>query len=86
MGLMEAMKKEALDLLSITREESLRGMTSENLDVRRAWYYTHMGEIEMAFNLGLITSEENDALHQEWREHCPSLTRPETEPIQRKGA
>lgn len=68
---MLAEKTEAV--LKSCREECLREMQSKNPGVQRAWYYTHMGEIEMAFNLGLISSDRNTELHQEWREHCPSL-------------
>lgn len=65
-------EKDIETVLQHTREESLRGMESTNQSTRSAWYYTHMGEIEMAFFLGLISPERNLTLHEEWETNKPA--------------
>ncbi len=66
------MEKNIEQILQTTKEECLRGMESQNQNTRHAWYYTHIGEIEMAFFLGLISSERNLELHEEWEAHKPA--------------
>ena len=61
------------DILSAARLECLRGMeNAHSYGGRSAWYYTHCGEIEMAFNLGLLTQERFDELNRQWHEHQPT--------------
>ena len=61
------------DVLGAARLECLRGLlNASTYGGRSAWYYTHCGEIEMAFNLGLLTQERFDELRREWREHQPT--------------
>lgn len=67
----KSMSIDAETVLETTRGECLRGMESANMDARKAWYYTHCGEIEMAGFLGAITNERMNALESEWREHRP---------------
>lgn len=61
--------KDAETILAMTREECLRNMQSENEKTRRAWFYTHCGEIEMAGFAGLITIERMNELESEWFTH-----------------
>ena len=65
------MKHNAEEILFTTRSECLRGMESDNMDTRSAWYYTHCGEMEMACYLGAITNERMNAMETEWRQHKP---------------
>ena len=65
------MQYSAEEILFTTRSECLRGMESDNMGTRMAWYYTHCGEIEMACFLSAITSERMNALEAEWRQHKP---------------
>ena len=67
-------------VLAETREEVLRHMDRSdpfyqgmNLDrdFYMAWYFTHVGEIEMAFHLGLITQARCRELKKEWETHHP---------------
>lgn len=65
-------KRNAEDVLASTKEECLRGIANATEDAgRKAWYYTHCGEIEMAYNLGLLTLERFDELRSEWSQHRP---------------
>ena len=61
------------EVLKRTREECLRGINSaHSYGGRSAWYYTHCGEIEMVFHLGLIAQERFEALNEEWHRHKPT--------------
>lgn len=73
---MELSNEKVEEVLRGTREECLRCMShrvdgEDNLEYRRAWYYTHLGEIDMCHQLGLITHERHTELYSEWLEHAP---------------
>lgn len=68
-----AEKRNVEDVLESTKAECLRGISnSHSYGGMHAWYYTHCGEIEMAYNLGLITQDRFDELRKEWDEHHPT--------------
>lgn len=61
------------EILMRTCEECLRGISNaHSYGGRSAWYYTHCGEIEMAFHLGLISQERFEELNEEWHQHKPT--------------
>ena len=65
--------KDAEKVLETTKAECLRMIQEARLqESRLAWYYTHMGEIEMATMLGLISGARGVELRREWAEHRPS--------------
>ena len=61
------------DVLESAKTECLRHIIgSELVSTKKAWYYTHCGEIEMAFNLGLISQERFNKLRADWRDYQPT--------------
>ena len=65
-------KRNVEEVLESTKAECLRGIEgSKTYGGRQSWYYTHCGEIEMAYNLGLISQERFDELRAEWRDCRP---------------
>lgn len=66
-------KRNVEEVLESTKAECLRMVQeAKTYGGRQAWYYTHCGEIEMAFNLGLISQERFDQLSREWKECKPT--------------
>lgn len=71
---MEVVKKE----LGAKVEETLEGMKRETIEmirrtelqeVRKAWYHSHLGSIDFARQIGLITEERRQQLYKEF-EKC----------------
>lgn len=61
------------EVLERTREECLLAISNASTyGGKLAWYYTHCGEIEMVFQLGLITRDQFEVLHEDWRQHMPT--------------
>lgn len=61
------------EVLASTKAECMREIAgAKSYGGRLAWYYTHCGEIEMTFNLGLISRERFDELNADWKEHRPA--------------
>ena len=67
--------KDVKEVLTSTRAEALRSIESagSSYGTKNAWYYTHVGEIEMAFFLGLISDKEFSELKEEWKTHQPKI-------------
>ena len=65
--------KDARQILNRTRFEAMQIVDSQSSSIksRTAWYWTHIGEIEMAYFLGLISGDEMNELEKEWRTHEP---------------
>lgn len=51
-----AMKKEALHMMKASEKET----------VKKAWYYSHLGSIDLARQTGLITEERRQQLYREF--------------------
>ena len=59
----------AEEILENTKQEALRGIQQAgNTQARLAWWYTHVGEIEMTKFLGLITEDRRSELMEEWKQ------------------
>ena len=65
--------KDVKEVLATTRAEALRSIEnpSSKIETKKAWYFTHCGEIEMCFFLELITDKEFTELIEEWSAHRP---------------
>ncbi len=65
--------RSALEILKSTRFEAAQIVDNPEAsrDARLAWYFTHMGEIEMSWFLGLINDVEMRELENEWKTHHP---------------
>lgn len=63
------MKQNVEELIATMRAEAERAIRSENdnqtRDGRLAWYYSYIGALDMAFELGLITDERRQELYKE---------------------
>ena len=67
-------KRDVERVLESTRDEILHCIEyASTIEAKKAWYYTHLGEIEMAFFLGLISNDRSQELHEEWKTHLPTL-------------
>ena len=74
MPIIDAIKYNADVILNRHHDECLRAMeTATTVEAKKAWYYTHLGEMEIVRNMGLITEEQRYQRYCEWREHCPAL-------------
>lgn len=69
----EVVKKE----LTAKTEETLEGMKRETIgmirrtgiqETRKAWYHSHLGSIDFARQIGLITEERRQQLYDEFKE------------------
>lgn len=63
--------KNVEEVLEQSRQECLRGLESNSMSNRLAWFYTHCGAIELAGQLGAITLERMNELETDWRRHMP---------------
>ena len=68
--------KSVLEILKSTRDEAAQIVDNPEAshDARLAWYFCHIGEIEMAWFLSLISEQEKDELTGEWKKHHPPQT------------
>lgn len=76
---MEVVKKE----LGAKVEETLEAMKQETVreirrmelqEVRKAWYHSHLGSLDFARQIGLITEERRQQLYREFQE-CVTFRR-----------
>ena len=69
--LLRAEVNSAEEILKSTHQEASRIVDNPEAsrDVRMAWYFTHMGEMEMAMFLGLIDEDRWQELAEEWKTH-----------------
>lgn len=63
--------KNVEEVLEQSRQECLRGLESNSMSNRLAWFYAHCGAIELAGQLGSITIERMNELETNWRRHMP---------------
>lgn len=65
--------KSAKEVLRRTRFETMQIVDNPDASIegRKAWYYTHLGEIEFARFMELITDKEMRELEDEWKTHNP---------------
>lgn len=68
--------KSVLEILESTKTEAIQIVDNAEAshDARLAWYFCHIGEIEMAWFLGLISEQEKNELTDEWKQHHPPQT------------
>lgn len=60
------------ELLALMKDETIRGIQeARSYAARVAWYWTHIGAIEMARQLDLITEERRQELEQDFRAFKP---------------
>ncbi len=64
-------KQEALEnvekVLGVMKKESVHCIkTSDKEQVKKAWYYSHLGSIDLARQMGLITEERRKQLYREF--------------------
>ncbi len=60
------------ELLALMKDETIRGIRqASSYSARVAWYWTHIGAIEMARQLDLITEERQQELEQDFRAFKP---------------
>lgn len=69
--LLRAEINSAEEILKSTRLEASQVVDNPEAsrDARMAWYFTHMGEMEMAMFLGLIDEDRREELAEEWKTH-----------------
>lgn len=53
---LEAMKAESLRMIQATKDPS----------VKKAWYYSHLGSLDFAKEMGLISEERRQELYREF--------------------
>lgn len=65
--------RSALEILKSTHLEAAQIVDNPEAtyECRLAWYFTHIGEIEMAWFIGLINDVEMRELEDEWKKHHP---------------
>jgi hypothetical protein len=65
--------KSAKEILRSTRFEAMQIVDNPDASIegRKAWYYTHLGEIEFARFMDLLSEEEMRQLEDEWKKHFP---------------
>lgn len=58
----------AEEILETAKQEAIRGIEqAKSTHAKIAWWYTHVGEIEMTKFLGHITEERRAELMEEWK-------------------
>lgn len=63
----EKMQKKAEAILETMKNESLRMIHStETSSTKHAWYYSHLGSIDFARQMGLISEERRQELYEEF--------------------
>ena len=61
------LSKTAEELLEAMKTESLRMIKSTHvLSVKNAWYYSHLGSLDFARQMGLISEERRQELYREF--------------------
>lgn len=64
--------KNVEELLEALKAEAVRNIrAAKTYDSRIAWYWTHIGEIEMARQLGLINEDRRYELEVDFRAYKP---------------
>lgn len=59
--------KEAEELLESMKKESVYYIqSSEGINVKKAWYYSHLGSLDFARQMGLISEERRQELYREF--------------------
>ena len=59
----------AEEILETAKQEAIRGIErAESTHAKIAWWYTHVGGIEMTKFLGHITEERRAELMEEWKQ------------------
>lgn len=59
-NILEAMKRETLHAIE----------SAEREEARKAWYYSHLGSLDFARQIGLITEERRQQLYKEFQEEA----------------
>ena len=63
----EEMQKKAEAILETMKNESLRMIHStETSSTKNAWYYSHLGSLDFAKQMGLISEERRQELYREF--------------------
>ena len=58
-------------LLSSMKHEALRMIESTDLqETRKAWYHSHLGSLDFARQIGLITEERRQQLYKEFQKEA----------------
>lgn len=61
------LSKAAEELLEAMKTESLRMIESTHMpSVKNAWYYSHLGSLDFARQMGLISEERRQELYREF--------------------
>ena len=56
------------------KEESVREIEQcAGYSSKVAWYWSHVGALDMASQLGLITDDRRQALYAEFRQYNPAM-------------
>lgn len=61
---LEAMKAESLRMIQSTKDPS----------VKKAWYYSHLGSLDFARQMGLISEERRQELYREFSRAIDLIT------------
>ena len=62
----------AEEIIEATRQEVAGQIErSSTIEAKKAWYYTHCGELEMCRFLGLISADRLHELETAWKEYRP---------------
>lgn len=64
---LDSMKKEAVHMIK----------SSENQEVRKAWYQSHLGSIDFARQMGLITEGRRKQLYREFEKEITAVQKGE---------
>ncbi len=62
-------REEAFAVLERMKEESVRMVKQASTErVKKVWYYSHLGSIDFARQIGVITEEQRSGLYKEFRD------------------
>lgn len=69
MGDIKGFSKEAEELLESMKKESIYYIqVSEEIASKKAWYYSHLGSLDFARMIGLISEDRRRELEMEFKE------------------
>ena len=61
-------------LLALMKDEAVRGIQADvSMGSKAAWYWSHVGALDMARQLGFITEDRRQELYEDFRQFNPLL-------------
>lgn len=68
-----SMEQQAEEILNGMKEESLRGIEQGTANAAAAWEFSHLGSLDFARQMGLITEERRQQLYEEFRREADRI-------------